>query len=80
MSTRAAAPSAFAEELAAVIVPSCRNAGLSEGILSGESFSGSSSVSSTLGPAFDWIVIGATSLAKLPSAIAAFARLSDSTA
>ena len=45
VSTRAAAPSAFAEELAAVIVPSCRNAGLSEGILSGESFSGFSSVS-----------------------------------
>ena len=62
-----------------MIVPSCRNAGLSEGILSGESFSGFSSVSTTLGPAFDGIVIGATS-AKLPSAIAAFARLSDSTA
>jgi hypothetical protein len=52
VNTSAAAPSAFADALAAVIVPLGRNAGRRVGIFSGDTFKGCSSVSTVFSPPF----------------------------
>ena len=78
--TSAAAPSALAEELAAVIVPSGRKAGRRPGIFSGETLSGFSSCATTRSPPLAATVTGAISSAKAPPSIAARARVSVSMA
>ncbi len=65
-------------ELAAVIVPSLAKAGLSVGIFSGLPLPGCSSISTMTSPARVLTVTGTISLAKPPSAAAAWARRSDS--
>src|SRR6202035_5865186 len=60
----AAAPSALAHELAAVIVPSARKAGFSAAIFSGETLSGFSSWAITLSPPLAGAEIGAISAAN----------------
>ncbi len=77
VSTSAAAPSEIELEVAAVIVPSLANAGLSCGILSGLPLPGASSVSTVTSPARVVTVTGAISSANAPEAIAAPARASD---
>ena len=69
--TRAAAPSALADELAGVIVPSRRNAGFSGGILSGETFIGFSSSATSSSPPLAGNATGTISALKRPSIAAA---------
>ncbi len=64
-------------ELAAVIVPSLRNAGRSDGILSSFALRGPSSLSTTVSPPRPLTVTGAISSANAPLAAAACARLTD---
>ncbi len=73
-STSAAAPSEMLDEVAAVMVPSLRNAGRSAGTLSSLALNGCSSRSTTSSPARAGTVTGAISQAKPPSLLAAIAR------
>ena len=68
--TSAAAPSALAEALAAVIVPSARNAGFRVGIFSGETFSGMLVGVDQPIAALAGTGTGAISAVKAPSSIA----------
>ncbi len=79
-STKAAAPSALAEEAAGVMVPLARNAGFRPGILLGSTFSGCSSLATTRGPAFSVSVIGTISFLNAPLSTALRARVSVSMA
>ena len=79
ISTRAAAPSAFAEAAAAVIVPSGRNAGRRTGIFSGETRIGCSSSRTACSP-LPGSVTGVISSANTPPVIAARARVRVRTA
>jgi hypothetical protein len=74
ISTSAAAPSEIDDEVAAVMVPSFLNAGLSDGILSSLALKGCSSRSILVSPLADATLTGAISQAKLPSSLAALAR------
>ena len=76
----AAAPSALAEALAAGKVPSTWNAGLRDGIFSGETFTGCSSFATTRSPPFAGTEMGAISAANAPLSIALRARVNVSTA
>ena len=76
----AAAPSALADALAAVMVPSGRKAGFRDGIFSGETFIGCSSFATTRSPPFAGTAMGAISAANAPLSIAFRARVSVSTA
>ncbi len=78
--TSAEAPSEIELALAAVMVPSLRNAGLRLGIFSRLAVSGCSSSFTTLSPLRLVTVTGTISAASEPSAMAAWARLSDSMA
>ena len=72
--TSAAAPSLMLELLAAVMVPSFLNAGLSVGILSSLTLPGPSSMAITVSPARPLTVTGVISAAKAPMSVAACAR------
>ncbi len=61
-------------------VPSLRNAGFSNGILSGDAFAGCSSWSTTTSPLLPLTVTGAISQPNVPSLFAASARDSDASA
>jgi hypothetical protein len=78
-STSAAAPSLMLDALAAVIVPSFLNAGLRPGILSSLALKGCSSNLTTVSPP-PGSVTGAISQSKLPSSLAALARVVDAMA
>src|SRR5450830_1470650 len=80
ISTRAAAPSLIDEDEAAVMVPSFLKAGFSDGIFSRRAFCGPSSRLMTVSPPRPETVTGAISHSKLPSLLAAWARLTDSMA
>src|ERR1700676_1570079 len=71
----AAAPSAFAEEAAGVIVPVARNAGFRPGILAGSTLRGISSLPMLRGPAFSVTVIGTISALNAPPSTALRARV-----
>src|SRR6266481_6010782 len=76
----AAAPSAFAEEAAGVMVPLGRNAGFRPGILAGSTFSGISSLAIVRGPVFSVTAIGTISALNAPPSTALRARVSVSMA
>ncbi len=78
--TSAAAPSLIELALAAVIVPSLLNAGLSVGILWGCALPGCSSVSTVVAPPRPGTSTATISPANAPLSIAAVARRSDSSA
>ena len=80
ISTSAAAPSEMLDALAAVIVPSFLNAGLSEGILSSLALNGCSSCLTMMSPALPCSVTGAISQSNEPSSLAVFARVVESMA
>jgi hypothetical protein len=80
ISSSAAAPSEIELALAAVTVPSLRNAGFSVGILSGDALAGCSSPAITTSPFLPATVTGAISQANVPSLLAASARDSDTSA
>ncbi len=76
----AAAPSEMEEELAAVTVPSLRNAGLSCGILPMSQVNGVSSVSTMRSALRLFTATGVISALNFPSFTAANARRTDSVA
>src|SRR6266566_874807 len=78
--TSAAAPSAFAEEAARVMVPAAGSSGKNPGILAGSTFSGCSSLAMVRGPAFSVTLIGAISALNAPPSTALRARVSVSIA
>jgi hypothetical protein len=80
ISTRAAPPSEIELELAAVTVPSLRNAGLRLPILSGTALPGCSSLVTWDSPFRVRTVWGAISASKVPSSTAVRARVSEATA
>ena len=80
ISTSAAAPSEMELELAAVTVPSLRNAGLSCGIFSKLALNGCSSLSTKRSPLPDFSATCAISQANQPSLLAFCARSSDAIA
>ncbi|MCY1309206.1 hypothetical protein D9M70_592790 [compost metagenome] len=80
ISTRALAPSEIELALAAVMVPSLRNAGLRPGILSRLALSGCSSSFTSTSPLRVVTVTGTISACSEPLAMAAWARFSDSMA
>ncbi|KAG1243896.1 hypothetical protein G6F65_022124 [Rhizopus arrhizus] len=80
VSTRAAAPSALADALAAVMVPSSRKAGLRVEIFSGDTFNGFSSWSTISAPPLPGTATGAISAANAPDSTACRARRSVSAA
>ena len=77
ISTSAAAPSEIDDEFAGVTVPSFLKAGFRVGILSMLALNGCSSRSTVTSPFFPATVTGAISQAKLPSLLAAWARVSE---
>ncbi|KAG1166936.1 hypothetical protein G6F35_017907 [Rhizopus arrhizus] len=74
------APSALADALAAVMVPSSRKAGLRVGIFSGDTFNGFSSWSTISAPPLPGTATGAISAANAPDSTACRARRSVSAA
>ncbi len=80
ISTSAAAPSEMLLALAAVMVPSFLNAGLSPRSLSSLALKGCSSWRITVSPLGPLSVTGAISQAKLPSSLAALARVVEAIA